>query len=147
MSAPFEILSTELKAPGLSAAIARIIQLLTLAAGDPSQAERAVVIGNNISVVDTAFSLMTEAANNQQIAFSSALITFKAASGLGYFDVTGGTPAADGSRGLEIAAGGGTLEIEGAENIRNFRVIAATGNTMTFSYLLFQAATFAGNAR
>jgi len=67
--------------------------------------------------------------------FSSMLLTFDAASGAGRFRIDGGqvTPTV----GQAIPAGGITILLEGWVNIKNFRLIAEAGATLTFSRTLF----------
>lgn len=48
------------------------------------------------------------------------------------------TPRADGTAGMQILAGGQSLQIYGVNNIKNFSMIAETGNTMPFSYQLYR---------
>lgn len=69
--------------------------------------------------------------------FSWLQVTFSDASGAGFYSVTLDVPTATGTTGFPIPAGGGTLWIPGMANIKNFKVIAATGQTMPFAAQLF----------
>jgi hypothetical protein len=66
------------------------------------------------------------------------LIQFTQASGSLRYNISGRQPTA-GGRGFQFPSGGGMLEINGAENIRNFMVIAETGQTGDFVPMLFKA--------
>lgn len=77
-----------------------------------------------------------EAQANEKFAYM--LYQVETVSGAGrYTPGNGANPDAAGVNGLEIPAGGTIITIEGAENIKNFRIIGATGATLTSNYALF----------
>lgn len=124
----------------------RIEQLLRLIAGDPSQAERAVFTSAPVAVSDTVITVIQQAQDFTQV-YSTALLTFTAGSGSGRRTLDGSAPTATGSQGVPVPAGGGTLEIHGADNIRGFRIIGETGQALSFTAELFQSAALPGVVR
>lgn len=122
-------------------ALGKIVRLLRLIGGDPALSDRAVFLGTPVAVVDTAVSVIDEAQDESQ-EWSIAMLQFTAGSGLGRYDPTGGQPTATGSRGLQFASGGGMMIIRGVWNIRKFRIIAETGNAMSFTPLLFKTSVW-----
>lgn len=113
-----------------------ILEKLRYVAGDPESVERAVFLTDEQAVTDAAVSFVEQAVDRSQV-WSTMLIQFTEASGALRYNVTGREPTQ--TRGLQFPTGGGTLEINGAENIRNFRVICEAGNTAAFVALLFKA--------
>lgn len=85
----------------------------------------------------TAAAIVTFAeAQNQNVAYTSAIVMFQDTAARGRFRIDGGLPAASGT-GFPIPAGGGILPINGIGNILNFRMIAETGGTLDYAYGLF----------
>lgn len=72
----------------------------------------------------------------QQQTFSSLVITFDAASGAGFYRIDG-TPASP-TVGVEIPAGGGTITIQGSDNIKGFSMAAQAAATLVFARYLYQ---------
>lgn len=105
--------------------------------GDPERAERAILLSDAIPVTDTALAFYEEAIDRSKT-YSTMILQFTQASGSLRYDITGRNPTAAG-RGFQFASGGGPLTIRGAENIRNFRVIAETGQSGNFTAMLFKA--------
>lgn len=89
------------------------------------------------SVSSTAVTLIQQAQTSGQD-YSVLVIQFTSAAQAGYWACSGADPKADGTLGMSIAAGGAVLTIMGVTNIQNFKMIAATGNTMPFAYQLYR---------
>lgn len=70
--------------------------------------------------------------------FYSLVITFGPTSGTGRYDLGAGLIATPAGDAVSIPAGGGVLTIIGHDNIRNFRMVAETGQTLLFSRYLFK---------
>lgn len=70
--------------------------------------------------------------------FYSLVITFGPTSGTGRYDLGSGLIATAAGDGVSIPAGGGVLTIIGHDNIRNFRMVAETGQTLLFARYLFK---------
>lgn len=134
--------TTLVEAPG--GLWSKVVKLLRYLAGDPATSDRAVFLSDPVAVTDTAVSLIEEAQDLSQD-FALAQIQFTETSGTGRFDLTGGNPNAAGTRGMQIPAGGGTMNIRGAWNIRNFRVIGETGNALSFTVMLFKTSLWASS--
>ena len=113
-----------------------ILEKLRYVAGDPEVAERAVFLGDAQAVTDAAVVVVEQAIDRSQV-YSTLLIQFTQASGAVRYNITGRAPTQ--TRGLQFPAGGGMLEIGGAENIRNFQVICEAGVTANFTPMLFKA--------
>lgn len=134
------------QAPGFWGAIQTIISLLRLTANDPSQAERCVFTSAPTAVTATAIVTIAQAQDRSKT-YSTLILWFTSGSGSGRRTIDGSQPTAAGTQGVQIPAGGGQYTIRGAENIRNFQLIAETGQSMSFTAELFQAATFPGDVR
>lgn len=74
-------------------------------------------------------------ADAQSRDFYSLVLTFSAASGSGRYRIDG--PAPGQAVGVPIPAGGVVLNIVGANNVRNFKMIPEAGQTLTFARYLF----------
>lgn len=72
----------------------------------------------------------------QQETFSSLVIVFDQASGAGFYRIDG-TPASP-TVGVDIPAGGGTLTIQGSDNIKGFSMAARAAATLTFARYLYR---------
>ena len=118
-------------------ALAKTVRLLRYLSADPALADRAVYLLPKVTVTDSV-PVVIDVAQDESQEYSIAVLRFTAASGAGFYDPTGGTPKADGSRGLELEAGGGKFTIRGTWNIRKFTIIAAAGATMTFAGVLYK---------
>ena len=81
--------------------------------------------------------LRLEPAQQQDQVFSYAYITTDNLSGFGRYmiDSTDPTPA---GRGFQVLDQGAAILIAGNENIRGFRLVAQTGQTLNYSINLFQ---------
>jgi len=77
-----------------------------------------------------------EAQQEDQI-FSSLLFTVDSTSGTGRYFITGREPTPAGE-GFEIQSAGFQILIQGHENIKAFRVIAESGQTLNYTASLFQ---------
>lgn len=75
-------------------------------------------------------------AQAQQEVFSSLVITFDQASGLGFYRIDG--VAASPTVGVEIPAGGGILTIQGSDNIKGFSMAAQAAQTLLFARYLYK---------
>lgn len=75
-------------------------------------------------------------ARNRTVAYSWLVIVFDSTAGSGRYSFANNQSAAGG--GFEIPSGGGPLTVFGSEQIRNFKMIAETGQTLPFTYGLFQ---------
>lgn len=71
-----------------------------------------------------------------QVSYYSMVLTFDTNSGSGRYLMDGPTPTPAGF-GVGIPAGGCVLTIIGANNIKNFKMVAETGQTLTFARYLF----------
>jgi hypothetical protein len=128
----------------VSTGIAKLVQLFTLFIEDNAElrmrqatnAPQCLFEGVG-TVIATGFTQIDQAQTSGQL-FSSLRITFTPAAQTGFWSLSGAAPRADGTFGVPIAAGGAVLDISGSTNIRNFKMIAATGNTMPFSFQLFR---------
>jgi len=79
---------------------------------------------------------ITEARGGANI-FSFAVLITDENSGRGRYTIHGEEPTAAG-RGFPIPSGGTVIEISGWENIRNFKWINETGETLNWTYGAFQ---------
>ncbi len=134
--------TTLVEAPGglwsrIAKTLVSILDTLRYMGGDPERAERAIFLGDAQAVTDTAITFVEQAVDRSQV-WSTMILQFTQASGSLRYDITGRGPTAAG-RGFQFASGGGPLTIVGAENIRNFRVIAETGQAGNFTPMLFKA--------
>lgn len=118
-------------------ALAKTVRLLRYLSADPALADRAVYLLPKVTVTESA-PVVIDVAQDESQEYSIAVLQFTAASGAGYYDPTGGTPKADGTRGHELPTGGGRVTIRGTWNIRKFTMIAATGATLTFTGTLYK---------
>lgn len=75
------------------------------------------------------------APQNNNIKFYQGLLVFDSASGAGRWRSDGPNPTP--TVGFQVPAGGTALIIPGADNVRNFRLIAEAGATCTFASALF----------
>jgi hypothetical protein len=89
------------------------------------------------TVTNAAVTKITIANSGNGQVFYQLAIVFDPTSGAGNFRMDGPDPTAAIGGGLAIPAGGGTLMITGADNIRNFAVIAQGAATMPFTQYLF----------
>lgn len=118
-----------------SIGLARIVRLLRYLAGDPALADRAIITSDAIAVADTAAVNIADAQDESQD-FSIAELTFTSGSGSARYSMTR-IPTAAGF-GVPFAAGGGRITIRGTWNIRKFQIIAETGQTLSFTYVLYK---------
>lgn len=88
----------------------------------------------SVAVTGNVVYLIFEAQADNEI-FSSCVLTFDAASGSGRFRIDGPNPTP--AIGTQIPAAGAVLTINGQDNIRNFRMIAEAGQTLTFTRQVF----------
>jgi hypothetical protein len=79
------------------------------------------------------YSIQQAQSDNEK--FYSLVLTFDATSGSGRYRIDGPAPTA--TIGVAIPAGGTVLTILGADNIRNFKMIAEGGQTLSFSRYVF----------
>ncbi len=77
-----------------------------------------------------------EAQQEDQV-FSALLFTTAATSGSGRYFITGREPTPAGA-GFQLQTAGFQILIQGHENIKAFRVIAETGQTLNYTASLFQ---------
>lgn len=103
-----------------------------VAGGSPSLGG---VTGTTAAVTGNIVYSIQECKNRQGEIYASLILTFDAASGAGRFRIDGGDPTP--TVGKQIPAGGVIIRIKGYENIRNFRLIAEAGATLTFARELF----------
>ncbi len=127
-----------LDAPGLAKLAAQMAAILRadvglrrLQGGNAPQCK----IFTQATLTANAIVLFSET-QNQNVAYTSAIVMFQDTAGRGRFRIDGGLPSAAGA-GFPIPAGGGILPINGINNILNFKMIAETGNTLDFAYGLF----------
>lgn len=92
--------------------------------------------GTSATLTDAAIIDIPEARSGQET-FYSCSVMFQSTAGSGRYTVNGTPPKATGT-GLPIPSGGGQLTISGMDNIRKFRMIAETGQTLNFVYQLFK---------
>lgn len=81
--------------------------------------------------------LLIEPAQQSDQVFSYLYITTDDASGFGRYMIDGTKPTPAG-RGFQIIDQGAAILIAGHENIKGFRMIAETGQTLNYSINLFQ---------
>lgn len=83
--------------------------------------------------VDSSGVYRLPQANSENNQFSFMTVLIYPASGAGCYRLDGVEPRSTGSvlDGIQIPAGGTILEIEGADNIRQFAIIANTGAQLT----------------
>ena len=140
------VITGEAALPGLAEAVNRLgeaVRLLRLSAGDPSQAERNTITENNVSVTDAAVvGGTTQPWGSRTVDFSTMVVTLTEASGRLRYSIDGTPPQPDGSSGVQLPSGGGVLTVEGAENIRDFQIVAETGQSGNMTVQLFQAPAF-----
>lgn len=105
---------------------AKLRELQGINAPRASYFDRQSITGANVYTIAQA----------QQETFSSLVITFDQASGLGNYRVDG-TPASP-TVGVEIPAGGGILTIQGSDNIKGFSMVARAAATLTFARYLYR---------
>lgn len=78
--------------------------------------------------------LISQAQNGNED-FYQLVLTFDAASGSGRYRIDGPPPTP--TIGVAIPAAGVVLTITGADNIKNFKMIAEAGQTLTFARYVF----------
>jgi len=105
------------------------------------EAERAVLFTSAV-VINTAVTVM-QALEPRTAAetFTTMLVAFDAGSGAGRYRIDGSAPtpnSAIAGSGMPIPAGGYTLTIVGALNIRSFQVTAETATALDMSITLFK---------
>lgn len=125
----------ELRSLGLYHVVSELAALLRQDA-----ALRAIQSGNALSplafdqptggITGATIYTVVEAGPNATIAMLE--ITFDSTSGTGRYMINGQIPTAAGG-GIFIPSGAGVLRVLGGQNIRNFRMIAETGQTLTFA--------------
>jgi hypothetical protein len=125
-------------------ALAEIVRLLELQAGDPATVDKAIVY-EQIAVTAANIETVDRLRANTEV-WSILYIVFSTPSGTGRYLITGGDPTAAGL-GMPILAGGSQLVIRGVDNINNFKMIAETGQTMEANCLLFKAPAWREIAR
>lgn len=79
---------------------------------------------------------ITQARSGGNEIFTSLVVTFDTASGLGFYRVDGQDPTT--TVGIEIPAGGGILQINGHNNIKNFAMINQAATTLPFARVLYK---------
>ncbi len=116
------------------------VDLLKFMAGSPDVAERAVFLSDStaLTALGDPIPAVAGVSDDMSQVFTSMLIQFTQASGSLRYDITGRGPTAAG-RGFQFPSGGGLLQVIGAQNIRNFRLIAETGQVANFTVMLFKA--------
>lgn len=127
-------------------ALAKMVRLLRYIAGDPALADRATQLIAPQTVTDAVVANLGDSALDESQEWAIAIIQFTAASGVGYYDPTGSNPTATGTRGTQLPSGGGRMEIRGAWNIRQFRIIAATGATVVMQVTLYKSSVWSTGA-
>lgn len=100
-----------------------------------ANAPRAYYFDRQTGITGTAVYTITEAKSGNEI-FSSMIIQFDTASGAGFYRIDGQNPTA--TVGFEVPAGGGILQINGHDNIKNFALIAQGASTLLFARYLYK---------
>jgi hypothetical protein len=100
-----------------------------------TNAPRAYYFDRQAAVTGTTVYTITEAKSGSEI-FSSMVVQFDTASGAGFYRIDGQNPSA--TVGFEVPAGGGILQINGHDNIKNFALIAQAASTLVFSRYLYK---------
>ena len=127
---PTEIEVIEGQIPGLARLvdfISRFVQNdFALRRIQSANAPRALY-GQQIAVTDLIPFLLPQAVA-ENTAFSFLVIVLDVTSGEGRYVLDGSQPST--TRGIEVPAGGQVIYIEGSDNIKNFRLIAKTGQAL-----------------
>lgn len=93
------------------------------------------ITGTTPAITGNVVYEIQECKNRQGEIYASLILVFDGASGSGRFRIDGGAPTP--TVGKQIPAGGIVVRITGYENIRNFKLIAEAGQTLTFARELF----------
>lgn len=89
---------------------------------------------NSVAVTgNVVYSIVQAQTDNEK--FYSLVLTFDATSGSGRYRIDGPIPTP--TIGTAIPAAGVVLTIIGADNIRNFKMVAEAGQTLVFSRYVF----------
>lgn len=145
LNVPVDVVDlTSGKPIGRVPALAEIIRLLQLQAGDPATVDKAVAYFQ-IPVTAAAIADIPRIASGAEV-WSVLYIKFSTPSGTGRYMIDGGNPTAAGL-GVPILAGGEQLIVRGVDNINNFKMIAETGQTMEANIVLFKAPAWREIAR
>jgi hypothetical protein len=145
LNVPVDVLDLVSGKPiGRVPALAEIVRLLSLQAGDPATVDKAIVY-DQIAVTAAAIADIPRIAAGTEV-WSVLYIKFSTPSGTGRYLIDGGNPTAAGF-GIPILAGGEQIIIRGVDNINNFKMIAETGQTMEANVVLFKAPAWREIAR
>lgn len=129
-----------LDAPGLAKLAAQLALLLRqdaeLRAQQANNAPQASAFDQPSGGVTGATEYNITEAQAASKNFYQLVITFDATSGSGRYRIDGASPTPAGA-GVGIPSGGVVLTITGANNIRNFKMVAETGQTLKFARYLF----------
>lgn len=91
------------------------------------------------TVTNAAPQVINEANSGNGEVFYQLAVVFDITAGAGNYRIDGpAAAAAVPAGGIPIPSGGGTLIITGADNIRNFSMIAQGATTMPFARMLFK---------
>lgn len=135
-----------LESPGIAKAVAQLAALLRSDAGlraiQGANAQQAKYF-DQPGVFSSVGSVAVTAAivyrivemDRQNVTPALLVLVFDAASGAGRYRVDGPDPTP--TIGVSVPAGGVVLQIPGIDNIRNFRLMAEAGQTLTFARYLF----------
>jgi len=131
------------EAPGLIQMILQVLQYLwKLITNDKelrvqrSQNAPQILKENNVTVDSTAVFTIPGADSMQQT-FTTLLVVTDEASGKGRYNVSGRAPTAAG-QGIPVPSGGTFIEVEGNVAIRQFAIIAESGQTLNVWYGVLQ---------
>src|SRR5687767_12250712 len=88
------------------------------------------------TMTDAAILTVPRASQGTEV-YSFLIIIFETTAGSGRYWTDGENPTAAGS-GIQIPSGGAVIEIEGHEQIKNFKAIGETGQTLPFVWQLYR---------